>query len=478
VIDLDFAPGAVTPWSVAADLLDPKEDWLGDPVGWVQERLGEFLWSKQVEIMEAVRDNRHVAVRSCHESGKSFSASRVACWWLDSHPPGTAFVVSTAPKWSQVRAILWREINRAHTKGRLMGRTNQTEWWIGKEIIAFGRKPSDYDTEAFQGIHAQYVLVVIDEANGVPKGLWDAAETLVANSNSRVLAIGNPDDPSSTFAEVSKPGSGWKTIRIAAEDTPNFTGEYIPPEISQQLISPLWVDERAKAWGTESPLYISKVMGEFPPYAADSCVPWGWVEQVRNEEGSHVWKPDEQRDRSVLGVDVGAGGDFTVIWHRMGNKAVRKWIDHSPDPEAVVGKIMSILRETGADTIQIDEIGIGWGVAGFLKREIREAELLADVVTVNVAEAAQDRLHFNNLRSELWWDVGRENSRLSRWDLSAVDDDTVAQLIAPKYFIRSNGLIQVEKKEEVRARIGRSTDDADALLLAFYETPREVWRAA
>lgn len=471
---------ANNPWSLAADLLDPKVDYLADPRRWVTDKLGEVLWSKQVEIMDSVRDNRHTAVHSCHESGKSFTASRIVGWWLDAHPAGTAFAVTTAPTGSQVRAILWREINRAHAKGNLIGRTNQTEWWLGKEMLAFGRKPSDYDTEAFQGIHQRYVLVVLDEANGIPQGLWDAAETLVANESGRILAIGNPDDPASTFANVCKPGSGWKTIHIDAFDTPNFTGEYVPIEVSEQLIGPTWVEERKERWGEDSPLYISKVRGLFPPYASDSIVPWSWVQACQRDEGDHIQrpKPDEEVVRR-LGVDVGAGGDQTVIWYREGNRAMEKWQSHSADPEEVVALIMRRIRSTRATTVAIDEIGIGWGVAGFLKREISEADLSwhCEVLTVNVAESPTDREHYLNLRAEIWWDVGRENSRLHRWDLRNVDDDTIAQLIAPKYTIKRNGLIQVEKKEDLRKRIGRSPDDADALLLAFFEIPREVWRA-
>ena len=135
-----------------------------DPVAWVERRLGEHLWSKQAEIARSVAAHLRTAVQSCHGSGKSYTAARVAAWWLDSHTPGDAFVVSTAPTYSQVRAILWREIGRAHAKGHLIGRVNQSEWWIGDEIVGFGRKPSDYNHEAFQGIHAAAVLVLIDEA--------------------------------------------------------------------------------------------------------------------------------------------------------------------------------------------------------------------------------------------------------------------------------------------------------------------------
>jgi hypothetical protein len=69
-----------------------------------------------------------------------------ACWWLDAHKPGEAFVVTTAPTGMQVKAILWRYIGRMHEEHNLPGRTNQTEWYLGNELIAVGRKPSDYRT--------------------------------------------------------------------------------------------------------------------------------------------------------------------------------------------------------------------------------------------------------------------------------------------------------------------------------------------
>src|ERR1035437_7116675 len=134
----------------------PLSAYRTDPSLWVKDRTGEHIWSKQAEILESVRDNRRTSVHSCHESGKSFTAARAVAWWIDSHAPGEAFVVTTAPTGAQVRAILWKDINRAHATGHVAGRTNMNEWYIGNELVAFGRKPSDYDSEAFQGIHAQY----------------------------------------------------------------------------------------------------------------------------------------------------------------------------------------------------------------------------------------------------------------------------------------------------------------------------------
>ena len=445
---------------------------IGDPVAWVAERLGEHLWTKQAEIARSVAAHRRTAVQSCHGAGKSYTAARIAAWWLDTHAPGDAFVVSTAPTYSQVRAILWREIHRAHVKGHLPGHVNQSEWWIGGEIVGFGRKPSDYDPDAFQGIHARAVLVLIDEACGVPKSLWDAASTLVTNEDSRILAIGNPDDPSSFFAQVCRVDSGWSVLRIAASDTPNFSGEDVPPEIKPLLISPLWVEERRIEWGADSPLYVAKVTGEFPAFASDAVVPYSWAKQCQTLDAP---LPD---DGSVaLGIDVGAGGDQSVIRERRGNTAGRQWSDHSADPEILVNLAMLALRETGASSINIDTIGVGYGVAGHLRDQCREAGLEVDVVSINVAERAQDPTRFINLRAELWWEVGRDLSKDEAWDLAAVDDGVISQLVAPKYSVARGGRIQVEAKDDVRRRIGRSPDDADALLLAFYRPPREVWSA-
>src|SRR3990172_6637359 len=67
-----------------------------NPVLWVKDRLKEFLWSKQKEIMYSVRDYRETSVQSCHGIGKSWIAARVVAWWIDSHPPGEAIAVTSA----------------------------------------------------------------------------------------------------------------------------------------------------------------------------------------------------------------------------------------------------------------------------------------------------------------------------------------------------------------------------------------------
>jgi hypothetical protein len=144
-------------WSVFADLLDPPENpYVRNPVGWVTSTLGEFWWSGQHRMAQSVVENRYSAFKASHDVSKSHTMSRLALWWIDVHPPGEAFVVTTAPTTPQVEAILWRYMGNAHKKAGLPGRiTLDAKWYIGNELVAYGRKPADYDPAAFQGIHAR-----------------------------------------------------------------------------------------------------------------------------------------------------------------------------------------------------------------------------------------------------------------------------------------------------------------------------------
>jgi hypothetical protein len=64
--------------------------------------------------------------------------------------------------------------------------------YIGNELVVYRRKPAEYDPAAFQGIHGGYVLVIIDEADGVPKSIFDAVDALATNVDARVVAVGTP----------------------------------------------------------------------------------------------------------------------------------------------------------------------------------------------------------------------------------------------------------------------------------------------
>lgn len=460
-----------------ADRSDRAEEYARDPAAWAQKKLGEHLWSKQVAIAESVRDHRLTAVQSCHGVGKSWVASRLTAWWLDTHPPGEARVVTTAPTGDQVKAILWSEINAAFAKAEaigepFLGRINETDWKLGKRLIAFGRKPSDYNPHAFQGIHAKYVLVILDEACGINKQFWTAANAIATGEHCRILAIGNPDDPGSQFARVCANTDRWNVIRISAFDTPNFTGEPVPDDLRPMLVGHDYVEDMAAEFGVTSPTYISKVTGEFPHDSEDGVV------RLSKLRACSQPREDAARDTAgpvELGIDMGAGGDETSIRERRGMTVGREWKFREKDPVKAVARIVEAIRESRAAVVKVDSIGIGWGIVGSLREKRQQGAHEADILGVNVAEASTEPEKYKNLRSQIWWQVGRQLSEDVSWDLSRLEEDDrerlVSQLTAPKYSIDAAGRIVVEPKTETIKRIGRSPDNADALLLAFYAAP-------
>jgi hypothetical protein len=461
-----------------------RRAYLQDPTTWAREKLGDTLWSGQRTILRSIRDHRKTAVPTCHEIGKSYVAAIAVAWWLDAHPPGEAFVITSAPTAPQVQAILWREIGRAHARGKLPGRVNQTEWHMtmpvgNEEMVAFGRKPSDYEPTAFQGIHARYVLYIFDEACGMPKGLWEAADSLIANDLGKALAIGNPDDPLSEFAEICKPGSRWNVIHIGAFDSPNFTGEPMPQHVKDQLIGKTYVEEKRAKWapgwvwsndgrrvfcpeGTDPkdahPFWHSKVLGQFPEISSEvNLVPISWVRAAHER-----WAEAVTVGVHKLGGDVGAGGDRSTCAELRGMRARILWEDRNPDTMHTCGRFVTTLKETGATSVNVDTIGIGKGVVD------RGKELSLPFFPINVGEAPTEEHEeeFVNYRAECWWGL-RKLFELGTIALDPADDETADELVNLRYKRTSSGKIQIEAKDEYKRRMhGKSPDRAEALMLA------------
>lgn len=462
----------LTAWHAAAAEWERRTAPPKGPLEWAAEN-GLCLWSKQREIAASVEANKRTAVRAGHAVGKSYVAACLAGWWVDTKPD--SMVITTAPTYDQVHGILWEEIRALHRTLKLPGHALATdEWKVGGRQVGIGRKPpdaakgSDFDPATFQGYHRRGgVLVILDEASGVPEWLWNAVETVTTTDNSRILAIGNPDNPGSHFAKVCSPGHpGWAQQKISVFDSPNFTGEEVPAEVSGALVSVAWEKDRRDEWGTGDYKYVSKVLAEFPsdhPRQVVSIVDL-LACQLPEPRAAPELVPVE------LGVDVGGGGDWTAIRERRGVRAGRQWKLRSDRPEEIAPLVLRAIHETGASAVKVDSNGVGFNVVGELRNMARRGDHHAAVHGVNVGEAASDPARFVNKRAEVWWMIGRVGSQKQEWDLSAMEnaDTTVAQLLLPRYIEDVKGRVQIEPKDDIRARAGMSPDEAEALLLAYH----------
>lgn len=458
------------PWEYAAREFEPPppSPYLGDPIRWATERRGAFLWSKQREIAESIVANKRTAVKSCHNSGKSFLAAQIAAYWTDVHPPGESFIVSTAPTYAQVHAILWEEIRKAakNPNGEpLPGRVLQSDEWKLDDgtLVGWGRKPADNDQHGFQGIHRKYVLVILDEACGIPEQLWTAVEAITTTETCRILAIGNPDDPNTEFGNVCKPGSGWNVIRVSAFDTPNFTGERVPAQVADLMLAPEWVEDKKRRWGESSPRYVAKCLGEFPEIGDDTLISPRWIEAAQARE----LEPGERR---VLSVDVARfGSDSTTIGLSRG-PVFRVVAEYSKlRTTETTGHVIEAKREHNAHEVRVDGVGVGAGVVD----ELLEAG--HDVVDMQSGAAARDNEHYANARAEWWWGL-RQMFEEGDIDLDPEDDELAAQLGAIKYSYTARGQVLIESKADMKKRGLPSPDRADTMMLgkAFVAPPDQV----
>jgi hypothetical protein len=463
-----------------ADLLDPPPNpYLGRPVAWVDEVLGEETWSAQRLILESVRDNPKTAVRSAHSIGKSHIASRAVAYWVDVHPVDEVFVVTTAPSAPQVKAILWRYVKSAHRRANLPGYITDSEipeWKIDGRLIGWGRKPQALNNEeeaksAFQGIHAKYVLVVIDEAGGVPKWLYDAVQTLVTSPTNRVLAIGNPDDPASHFEFLNRPDSGWNVIKVSAFDAPAFTGEEISESLSEVLVSREWVETVKKEWGEDNPLYISKVLAEFPTVSDDSLITPAMIQR-----SIAAFSELDGTAPGRYAADIARlGRDKTVVYRNRGGvmTKVAEWTRKTTD--VTTRKLRKLLMPHMRGVPMVIDItgGLGAGPYDQLKADgYPVVAWTSSEAPMSKEHPRSDLLQFKNRRAEQYWTL-RELMEQGEVGIDPDDLTLQAQLYGIQWWVDPQGKIVIEKKEDMVKRLGRSPDHADAVMMAT--VPTDEW---
>lgn len=514
-------------WQRLISKYEAKDDKYLDPAVWCKDMLGEHLWSMQADIGRSVRDNRFTTVRACHASGKSHLASRIAAWWVATNPPEDLFVVTTAPTARQVAAILWRYITRVHNLAKSRGNPLPGQilsspipsWKVDGELIGYGSKPADYQESAFQGIHARKVLVIVDEAAGIAKNLWDAVDALVTNESGRVLAIGNPTDPGSHFRAIcdenDKAGQKWTKFHIDALRSPlmteegcrkfpllydymieegiPFSTETVPEIMQETLVSPQWVAEALTSWGKDSSLFQSRVRGIFPSTNDGGIIPLGWVQQAvyrheRWKEGAYTLRADGTKNYTrspqeelvgmlTLGVDVSDGGDdMSAIAIRQG-PVIKEIKRHVPKEAYQVAAIATMeAAEQGASGYNdvlyvVDGNGAGSGVVSKLREDGKQ-------VISFIASAQSGRrdktgkMGFLNDRTAAWYNL-REllNPNQPGGSKICLPDDSqmIADLVAPKYWEQPGTPKYVlEPKKDIKKRIGRSTDLGDAVVQAFW----------
>ena len=425
---------------------------LGVPPEWdAATGTGVLPW--QWKASKEIVTRRRLSIRSGHGIGKSAFLSWAILWFMTCYFPTK--IPCTAPTAHQLSDVLWAELAKWHRvyEERVPALARQFEWTkdefrmkdAPKESFAVARTARADKPEALQGFHSDNLLILVDEASGVPDIIFEVGQGALSSVHAFVILTGNPTRTTGFFFEThNRLRERWATMAVNGEEVP--------------LVSKQFIDDISHQYGRDSNVYKVRVQGEFPTSEDDAVIPLELCESalIRNVEVYGVVR---------WGVDVARfGDDRTVLVKRRENGTTEKHKAWSgTDTMQTAGRIYAEYLDTPVadkpEQIFVDVIGIGAGVAD------RLAELGLPIVPVNVAESSSYNEQYNRLRDELWF-LARK--ALEKLDFSLADDDTlVAELSLPKYKFTSSGKLQVESKDDLKKRYPRSPDVADAFCLTF-----------
>jgi hypothetical protein len=464
-----------------------QRQYRNDRVAFVHDcfnwRLGERPADYQDEILGAATEHTRRAVRAPHGAGKSAIAAWEILHWSLTRDGLDWKCPTTASAWRQLTKFLWPEVHKwaRRLKWDLIGRPmfdRRAELQTLSLKLSSGEAfalTSD-DDNAIEGAHADHMNIIFDEAKAIKAATFDALEGALSGGESTeayALAISTPGECSGRFYEIHQRKSGyedWWTKHITLEEC-----------IAAGRISGEWAEQRKKQWGENSAVYQNRVKGEFCSSEADGVIPLAWVE-LANERWA-IWKESEKDSEqwkpfTAVGVDVSRSenGDKTCLALRHEHLITELRRTTEVDVMAITGNVAGILRKRGGRAV-VDVIGIG---AGVFDRLI-EQKFKAIAFNASEASSATDssgELQFVNKRAAAWWHM-RElldpaNVELRReLGLEEIalppDDELIGDLTAPHWKVTSSGKIQIESKDDIRKRLGRSTNTADAVVQAFFE---------
>lgn len=438
-----------------------------DPVFFVKHVLGiNTLWEKQEEILMSVRDNKNTSVRSCHGAGKSFVSASTVVWFLVTHP--YSIVITTAPTGRQVKEILWQEIAKLSSRSKipLGGQLLTTRWAIDGGWFALGF--SSDETDKFQGYHAKDMLVVVDEACGVPANIFEGIDSMLTSGDgNKLLMIGNPTEPSGRFYDSFK-SPLYNKIHIDAFETPNLKAGKI---VNPFLVTPQWVEDRRIEWGEDSPQWLSRVRGEFPEQGSDTFISLVDLDKALENDlyNAKGIKDSDIDGPCIVAIDPARfGDDESIIVVRRGYKITKLYVFRSLDTVQLAREALKVMIEENPTMSIVDTVGLGSGVFDVLYREYGVRNIAGFISQ----ESPNDKSHYVNRRAEAW-DVLKGYLKKGKVDLTNFDTprdrETIrGQFGALKYEYDSAGRLKLESKEDMKKRGLKSPDRADAIVLSFY----------
>ena len=443
--------------------------WREKPHVMVRELFGVTPDPWQDEVLAAFPTSPRIAMKASKGPGKTATLSWLAWNFLLTRPDPK--VIATSITYANLQDGLWAEMAKWQQASELLKKlfvwqqkrifyAKQAQNWFMSARTWDRSSSPDEQSLTLAGIHAEYVLFLIDEAGGIPDAVMAAAEAgLSTGLEAHIVIAGNPTHlEGPLYRACTKERGLWKLVTINGDpDSPQRS-----PRISSQ-----WAKEQIEKYGRDNPWVLVNVFGEFPPNSINALI---GPEHVEAAMKRHYRDQDYAFAPLVLGCDVARQGlDESVIFPRQGLVASAPLRLRIPDTSVLAGRLATEWRERNADAVFVDATGgYGAGVIDALRQMNRSP------LEVYFSGRATNDTRFANKRAEIWWQMCEWIKNGGALPPELVE--MVAGLSQTTYTFRGDRLI-LEDKDQIKSKIGRSPDLEDALACTFAQPVAKLNRA-
>lgn len=488
--------------------------------------IGEHLTEDVKAIAESVRDNPVTIAKSATDVGKTHCAARLAIWFFSCFPDSKIFITA-APPLENLKQIMWGELMSViKTKPTLFTGcrirnllvTRSPKSFIQGLAIPTSGTPEEREAK-FSGKHSPNMLFIVDEGDAVPDEIYKGIEGCMSGGDLvRLLVMFNPRAQSGAVYDREKNNMA-NVVRLTAFNHPNVVSgrNIIPGAVSRDTTvrrintwtRPLALEEPVDAECYEvpdflvgviasgldgkpyppldagyrkivDPAFAYMVLGEYPARSATQLISEAWIDAAFSRWKTYVSKFGEippEATRPIMSIDIAEyGTDYTCAWLRYGGYTNKPVLWKGADPDETSNMALEIYVRNNAQIAMVDGTGVGAGVAPSMARKGRENDVRA--VSVKLSEKPSptiktDKGEFKILRDQIYWAL-REWLRTDEGAMLPPDGMLKDELMAMEYQVK-NGKVMVTPKEELRKKLKRSPDRADALALTFSPFERARW---
>ena len=438
---------------------DVMRVWAEQPWRMVREAfdIEPDAWQDDALHRIAKPETRRLAMKACKGPGKTALLAWVVWWFLATR--WQAKVGCTSITEGNIDSNLWPELSKWQARSQFLtaafswtstriNRQGDPNWFATKRTWPKSGN-AEQQADALAGLHADHVMFVLDESGGIPQAVMVTAEAVLANEGveGKVVQAGNPTHTTGPlYRACTIDRHLWEVVTITGDpDNPMRS-----PRISKQ-----WANEQIASYGRDNPWVIVNVLGEFPPASINALL---GAEDVERAMRRHLRPDSYQWAEKRLGVDVARfGDDRTVLFPRQGLRSWNPVTMRGARTTDITARIIRASTNWSPDIILIDDTG-HWG-HGVID-QLHAAKY--NPMGVNYSGKAADP-RYANKRVEMWL---KGTQAIKDGAQLPYIPEMVGELTEPTYTFHG-GTFVLEPKDEIKKRLGKSPDLADAYMTTY-----------